>query len=228
MPEYSDVARAFSSGATGYDGDRSKLIPHFTLLYEAALDLIRDWHGPENPKVLDIGAGTGLFASMVLKLRPDASVTLLDASDDMLERARTHFAGQAAVAFRVGDMSRAALGTGWDLVISSLAIHHLDDAHKRALFVRIKEALKPGGLFINVEQVLGPDPLTDERYERFWQRDIVANGATDAQIAAAAERMEFDRCASVEAQLQWMREAGFRAVDCSVKAWRFAVLTGAA
>ena len=38
--------------------------------------------------------------------------------------------------------------------------------------------------------------------------------------------MLHDRCATVEDQLDWMREAGLRQVDCTFKAWRFAVLTG--
>lgn len=83
-------------------------------------------------------------------------------------------------------------------------------------------------MFINVEQVCGPDPISDARYARLWHRDIAENGATTAQVAAAVERMSFDRCASVEDQLRWMREAGFDNVDCSVKAWRFAVLSGRA
>jgi hypothetical protein len=60
----------------------------------------------------------------------------------------------------------------------------------------------------------------------FWHRDISESGATVAQIAAASDRMKFDRCATVEDQLRWMRDAGFANVDCSVKAWRFAVLSG--
>jgi hypothetical protein len=40
--------------------------------------------------------------------------------------------------------------------------------------------------------------------------------------------MSHDRCASVEDQLLWMRAAGLSQVDCTFKAWRFAVLSGRA
>lgn len=228
MAAYGGVATAFSSGASGYDKDRSKLIPHFEILYEAALDIIRDWHCPPSPRVMDIGAGTGLMARMVLEVLPDASILLLDGSDKMLGKAQEHFPSESSVSFQVGDMSTADLGEGWNLIVSSLAIHHLENDDKRRLFARIRQALVPGGLFINVEQVLGPDAKSDDRYNRFWKRDIAKNGASEAQVQAAAERMSFDRCASVEDQLRWMREAGFKTVDCSVKAWRFAVLSAEA
>lgn len=226
MAELNSALAAFGATAHDYNTERRKLIPHFDLLYGATIDLIHDWGGPPQPRVLDLGAGTGLLAAMVLEALPDASLLLLDGSDKMLGEARTRFVSQVSVRFQIADMTEADLGDGWDLVVSSLAIHHLDDSDKRQLFGRVRKALEPGGMFINVEQVCGPDPVSDHRYARFWHRDISANGATAAQIAAASERMSFDRCASVEDQLRWMREAGFSNVDCSVKAWRFAVLSG--
>ena len=53
-----------------------------------------------------------------------------------------------------------------------------------------------------------------------------ALGATEAELDAARERMRHDRCLDVEAQLRWLREAGFAATDCVYKSWRFAVMAG--
>jgi trans-aconitate methyltransferase len=204
---------------------RRKLVPCFDAFYGAALDLIDDWGGPEAPVVLDLGAGTGLFAALLRARRPAARLHLVDGSEAMLAVARRRFA-DGGVTSEVADMATATLGGPFDLVISALAIHHLDDAGKRGLFGRIHDALAPGGLFVNAEQVLGPTPEAEHRYDQLWKAQAQALGVPEAELAAAVERMRHDRCATVEAQLAWLRDAGFADVDCSFKAWRFAVLSG--
>lgn len=217
----------FSRDAGGYDDLRRKLIPCFDEFYGTALRLITEWRPARPIDVLDIGAGTGLFASMVFETGGIDRLCLLDGSAEMLDQARARFPADAAVEYRVADMAAGELGQ-WDLVISALAIHHLSDAEKRDLFGRIRAALKPGGLFVNAEQVVGPTPEAEARYVRIWHEQIRALGVSEQEIEKAAQRMSFDRCATAEAQLAWLREAGFSDVDCSFKSWRFAVLSGRA
>jgi tRNA (cmo5U34)-methyltransferase len=220
------VARSFGAAAAGYDAARRALVPCFDALYGNALEVIADWGPPEGACVLDLGAGTGLFAAMVLDRFPSARLRLVDLSPDMLARARRRFAGAdpSRVAFGVLDMAEGDLCGPWDLVVSALAIHHLDAGAKRALFARVRAALAPGGLFVNAEQVLGPGGAAEARYHRVWESQTRAAGATNDDILRARERMRHDRCDTVEDQLRWLREAGFAGADCTFKAWRFAVL----
>lgn len=223
-----DVAASvpFSRDAAGYDGLRRRLIPCFDAFYGSALDLVADWAPPRPLDVLDVGAGTGLFAAMVAARHPVRRLCLLDGSPAMLDQARARFAATPGLEYRVADMTDADPGGPWDLVVSALAIHHLDDAGKRHLFARIRAALKPGGLFVNAEQVAGPTPEADARYARLWLDGIRRLGVPEEEILRAEARMRFDRCAPVSDQLAWLAEAGFAEVDCCFKAWRFAVLAG--
>lgn len=218
----------FSRDARGYDDLRRRLVPCFDDFYGSALQLIRDGKVSPTIDVLDLGAGTGLFAAMVAAEFPVGRLCLLDGSAAMLDEARARFPGDAGVEYRVADMTDANLGGPWDVVISALAIHHLSDDAKRSLYGRIRRALKPGGLFVNAEQVSGPNPAADERYARLWLEQIRRLGVPEPEIDKARDRMSHDRCAPVEEQLGWLSEAGFTDVDCSFKAWRFAVLSGRA
>lgn len=222
------VAATFSRFAASYDTMRRCLIPCYDAFYGTVLDLIAEARPTGPLRILDLGAGTGLLAGLILERFPDAGVHLMDASEGMLTQAQQRFAGVPNVSFAVADMARASLGGPWDAVASALAIHHLDDAGKQSLFGRIRQALRPGGIFVNAEQVLGPTPQAEERYARRWLEDIRRLGAPEDEIARAGQRMAHDRCAPVEEQLRWLREAGFADVDCSFKAWRFAVLSGRA
>lgn len=223
----SPVARAFDSGAAEYDGLRRRLVPCFDAFYGTAIEVIAAWGGPDRPAVLDLGAGTGLFAAMVFDRFPGARLHLVDVSDGMLTQARRRFAGAGgAVTFATADYSVEPLGGPWDLVISALSIHHLEDTAKRALFGRILVALRPGGLFVNADQVLAPTPELADRDQRLWRAAAAELGASEAEIAAAERRMAFDRCATLADQLRWLEDAGFEQIDCAFKAWQFAVYSG--
>jgi tRNA (cmo5U34)-methyltransferase len=220
------IARTFTAHARDYDAVRRRLVPCFDAFYGAALDRIADRGMPPQARVLDLGAGTGLMAAMVKERWPTASVHLVDVSEGMLAEAQARLQSASGASFEVADYATAPLGDGWDLVVSALSIHHLEDAAKRALFARVRAALRPGGLFVNAEQVLGPTPAAEAAYAARWRAEVQGLGATPHEIAAAEERMRFDRCAPLELQLGWLRDAGFAEVDCVFKAWRFAVYAG--
>jgi trans-aconitate methyltransferase len=226
MTALQSAEQAFNRDAATYDAGRRALIPCFDGFYGNALEVIGDWGGPREPRVLDLGAGTGLFSAMVLAQLPHASIMLTDISEEMLAQARDRFGNDGRVRYQRADLSTDTLAGPWDLVISALAIHHLADKDKRSLFKRVHEWLSPGGLFINAEQVLGPTSRQEQQYRALWERQIRANGVDDAGVQRANERMAFDQCSTVADQLGWMREAGFARVDCTFKAWRFAVMAG--
>jgi len=157
---------------------------------------------------------------------PQAHIHLMDVSAPMLERARQRLGSDTNVSFELADTTTAALGGPYDSIVSALAIHHLEDAAKKALFAKIFAALRPGGSFVNAEQVAGPTAEIDRRYKELWLEQVREAGATPDQIADSLYRQQDDRCASVEDQLDWMRDAGFTDADCWFKDNRFAVLSG--
>jgi tRNA (cmo5U34)-methyltransferase len=218
----STTQTAFDVTAATYDADRALLIPCYNAFYRRATDLIV--HDARN--ILDLGAGTGLLSAFVRQWYPQAQIILADLSEPMIEKARVRFADDKNVTFEVTDYTTAPINGTYDSIVSALSIHHIDDAAKRALFSKIFKALRPGGTFVNAEQVAGPTPEIDHRYKELWLEQVREGGATPDQIADSLYRQQDDRCASVEDQLDWMREAGFTDADCWFKDNRFAVLSG--
>ena len=150
----------------------------------------------------------------------------MDFSAPMIDLARTRLAGDSNITFEVADYVTAPLGGPYDSIVSALSIHHLEHDAKKSLFAKIFAALRPGGSFVNAEQVAGPTPALDAVYKKLWLEQVREAGATPQQIADSLYRQQDDRCASVEDQLHWMREAGFSDADCWFKDNRFAVLAG--
>jgi tRNA (cmo5U34)-methyltransferase len=137
-------------------------------------------------RILELGIGTGETARRVLARHPDAQLVAIDSSPEMLERARA--------AFPNGDLRQAALqdplpAGPFDLVVSALAVHHLDGPGKRDLFSRIAAALSPGGRFVLADVVV-PEREEDVVTPIDWEYDLP------------------DRA---DDQLDWLREAGLEA-----------------
>jgi tRNA (cmo5U34)-methyltransferase len=211
----------FDAHAAGYEGPRRRLIPPFDAFYGAAVDALQMLGRPPR-RVLDLGAGTGMLAARVAAAYPDAELVLTDGAPAMLEQARATLGPSAEL--HVADLTDPLPDGELDAVVSALAIHHLADEQKRSLFARVRAALPPMGVFVNAEQVAGPTPCFDRRYRDWHEAAARAAGSDDAEWAGAQERMRHDRCADVESQLRWLREAGFDAADCLFKDHRFAVL----
>lgn len=216
-----EIKRLFDAGAIGYDTQRRKLIPCFDEFYGAAVSWASA--GKDDPRILDLGAGTGLFAGLLKRKYPRASVTLIDVSERMLEAARARFDGDPLVQYVAADYTEYEFTGVYDLVISALSIHHLPHSDKRSLFRTVHGLLAEGGVFVNADQAAGASPFFDERYRERWLRAIRQSGLAEEEIEASLARRKLDRNASVSDQIEWLREAGFADADCVYKSEDFAV-----
>lgn len=219
------VKAAFDQAAETYDRSRRQLVPCFDDFYGTALALI-PFQPHDGFRMLDLGGGTGLLSFLAAERFPAATITLLDISQEMLNKARERFSGmEQRLRFVAGDYA-AGIDGQFDVVVSALSIHHLADADKLRLFRNIHAALPDGGLFINADQVLGPTPRIEQVYQKTWLRQARERGISDTDLNAALERMEADRMATLDAQLEWLRQAGFNPAHCWYQHHRFAVFSG--
>jgi len=218
------IADSADASVEHYDRNLAVLVPCLDGLYANAVEAIIDGAAETAPHILVIGAGSGLLAAQIRAALPDATLHLVDVSESLLQVARTRFPEDRAVSFEIGDIAVHDLAGPWDMVVSALCVHALPDAEKKSLFKRIHAALRPGGMFIMIDQVLGPSLIAEARTHRIWQNRARTLGISEADLSAAKNYMKMGRCAPVEAQLRWLDEVGFIEVDCSFKAWRFAVL----
>jgi trans-aconitate methyltransferase len=105
-------------------------VPRYDELQEATIEAI-----PFPPgRVLELGVGTGETTRRLLERYPDAEVTGLDAQPEMVFKAR-----ELGIEVRLARMEDPLPDGPWDLVVSVLTVHHLDDDGKRDLFRRVRE-----------------------------------------------------------------------------------------
>jgi tRNA (cmo5U34)-methyltransferase len=219
-----DAVRIFAEHAGEYHTLRRRLVPELDAFYGTAADLLALRPGPVR-RVLDLGAGTGILSAYVAERHPAVELVLLDAVASMLAQAQQQLAGRE-VAVAMADLRDPLPEGPFDAVVSALAIHHLDDDAKQDLNARVREVLRPGGVFVNAEQVRGPTAWLDERQREGWLAACQREGASELELAQTLERMLADRAVDTETQLGWLRSAGYVDVDCFYKRWHFAVIAG--
>ncbi|MBW7458600.1 class I SAM-dependent methyltransferase [Paenibacillus sepulcri] len=214
----------FDEIADKYDQQRRMLIPSFDDFY--GIPVAFSGQSRNAPRILDLGAGTGLFSSFFVEKYPDAELTLIDLSSNMMDIAKVRFSHLSRVEYIVADYSAYEYSGKFDIIISSLSIHHLEDAAKQAIYAKAYSLLEDDGLFINADQVLGSTPAIHRYYEETWRAAVLCSGLSQDNLDLALERMKIDKYATVESQLGWLARAGFTDVDCLFKHYNFAVLTG--
>ena len=220
------VKSIFNKYASLYNQSRRKLIPCFDDFYSIAVETI-PFQKEKNIEVLDLGAGTGLLSFFVASVFNNASISLIDVSEKMLDQAReTLVSLPNQFNYSVADYSCSEFEQKYDVVISALSIHHLTEFQKAELFKNIFSHLTPGGIFINADQVQGESPHIDKRYRETWVKQVQDNGVTVAELEAAFERMKEDRMSTLNSQLQWLEDAGFVEVNCWYKNYSFVVFSG--
>jgi tRNA (cmo5U34)-methyltransferase len=105
-------------------------VPLYDELQDAAVAAIP--FAPE--RVLELGMGTGETTRRLIEAFPDSWVVGLDASPDMVFRAREVYDD-----VQLGRIEDPLPDGPWDLVIGVLSIHHLTGEQKRNLCRRVRE-----------------------------------------------------------------------------------------
>jgi SAM-dependent methyltransferase len=158
-----------------------------------------------SPAVLDIGGGSGVFATVLLAANATATATQIDwaAVNRIGARfvARHGFAGRFATID--GDFHATDFGDGrYDVIIYSNIAHEESPADNVATFRKAKRALKPGGAFVISDFVLNDDRTADHPWTGIFHTFMLIQSKAGATWRQADYRA-------------WLGEAGFQRVAFS-------------
>ena len=121
-------------------------------------------------KLLEVPVGTGILTMPVYKTLPDADITCLDYSPDMMAQARekAEKLGLKNVTFSQGDVGALPYEDGtFDIVLSLNGFHAFPD--KEAAYRETFRVLRPGGTFCGCFYVSGACRRTDRLIRRAYE-----------------------------------------------------------
>ncbi|MFA5314293.1 MAG: class I SAM-dependent methyltransferase [Methanomassiliicoccales archaeon] len=209
----SQIRDDFAKRSSSYEAEIVRIVPNYLYMLEAAIGSI-PFDEEDAIKAVDLGTGTGSLAIRVKGRFPNSHLLCVDMTEGMLNIARERFTGLEGVEFLQKDFYELVLPKDRDLVVSSLALHHLiTDDDKRTFYRKICECLRPGGVFVNADAVLSADDDIEALYKQKW-RDFMLKSLDEKEAEDVFERYRReDSLPYLLDELKWLSEAGFSKVD---------------
>jgi len=147
--------RAFEKAAGTYD-DAAVLQNEIGDRLMERLDYIR----LQPRRVLDLGSGTGMFTSALMKRYRKADVVALDIAQPMLQRVKQRAGWLRKPGCVCGDTESLPFADdSFDFIFSNLMLQWCTDLE--ATFIELRRVLSPGGLLMFT--TFGPDTLMELR-----------------------------------------------------------------
>ena len=170
---------------------------------------------PEAAALLDIGCGAGNYSLKLLGRLPLQSVTLIDLSRPMLDRAVERIGSAAKATAIQGDIREVPLPVeAFDIAVAGATLHHLRaDAEWDAVFGKVYRALRPGGSFWIWDMITHEPPVVQQL---MWQRygeylEALKGPSYREHVFAYIEKEDTPR--PLAWQLERLRLAGFGTVE---------------
>ncbi len=215
MAKQQTAGSYFETIVAAYDSRIRRGLPRYD---EMLAELARTLPTTAND-VLELGCGTGALSLRIAERYPSAHLTLVDAAPSMLEVARQQLASVTSrVRFVEATFEDLALDTGrWDVIAASMSLHHLAD--KQPFYRKLRLALREEGVLAFADELTGATAYTQELHWNDWLAFARQPGhLSEEEISGIIEHMNvLDHYETLPAQLELLRAAGFREVDC---VWR--------
>ncbi len=195
------MADFFNKRAEGYEAHMREALSDYKAFYDSISTCIASTQ--DKIHVLDIGIGTGLELKGIFEQAPNAIITGIDISKEMLDKLKGNYAKhlkqitlvqESYLTFPFGEAI-------YDYVISVMTVHHLLPNEKHRLYERVKRALNNTGKYIEGDYIVTSkdEGITLLKYEE-WSK-------IDKDIKEGSHHIDIPL--SFETQRRLLAEAGF-------------------
>jgi len=202
-----------------YDDLIKKHVPCYEDLFWAMF-----YYLPPNFKpghVLELGCGTGNLTSAIYQSWPQAEITAVDMVPEMLVKTRQKLADKPLQLVESSFQDLDFPPEKFDIILSSLALHHLPDKDKWPFFQKCYAWLKRDGFFVFADGAAGVSERLTQVHIDLWENLNIRDGFTPEELEQTRQhRNAHDHYASLPDLTTHLGKAGFKHVDVL---WRYGI-----
>lgn len=215
VKEHSQIVKEqFEAEYEEYDKNVRDVLPDYEEMNNKVVEEVKLKQG--KLEILDLGIGTGQTAAGLLEKYPKSRVTGIDLSPKMLEMAKNRLIKFSyRLKFIEADIIEFEPSQKYNACVAVLSVHHLNQKEKQQLFSKIFSSLNENGIFVIGDMIIGDSEKETNQIEGVWEEHLIKKlGKKEAENWMKIYRKE-DIPDSINNQLQWLKEAGFKKVKCS-------------
>ena len=192
----------FAARVKGYDGHMMANVEGASRFYAYTASLLPAEKGA---RVLDLGCGTGLELEEYFRLNPDADVTGIDLSEEMLNALREKLPDRK-VRLVLGSYFDVPFGeNAYDAAVSVESLHHFTPEQKESLYRKLHAALRDNGCFVLTDYFAESEEM-ETGYFRALEQLKEEQGLPEGVF------FHFDTPLTAEHEVRVLRQAGFSEV----------------
>ena len=201
-PEPERMDDFFNSRAEGYDAHMLEFSQEFYAAVKQSFAVTE-----EPLQILDIGCGTGLEFDGIFDRVPNAQLSGIDLSENMLTQLQIkHEARMSQITTKQGSYLEIPFPKGkYDYCLSVMTVHHLLPQKRLQLYQKIIKALKPGGKYIEADFIVSP------KEEERALAEYYANMGSQGDDIDGFYHLDIPM--SIQSVSQVLKEAGFTAIN---------------
>lgn len=209
-----------------FDDMLARSIPQYETMRSLVTDIAARTHR-HNPlgSIVDLGSSRGeAIAALTTLLAPETNFYALEHSPPMLDALRQRFEHAPNIEVVDHDLRMPIWPVVASVVLSVLTLQFVPINYRQGIVQSVYRMLVPGGAFIVVEKVLGETAAIDAMMVEQYHELKGANGYGQEEIER--KRMSLEGVlvpVTARWNLDLLRQAGFREVDCF---WRWANFAG--
>lgn len=195
----------FNKRADMYEGHMKETVEFFTEYYKAIASPIKDTKS--NIDILDLGCGTGLEIEGIFEKAPNSKITGIDMSEEMMNKLKEKYKNKLENIRLIKDsyLTLPFEKENYEYIVSCMTMHHFVKAVKLELYEKIKQALKPGGRYIEGDYMVSKEEEI-ECLDRYY--DLMSSLTKEQK-----DLYHIDIPFTIETQKELLKEAGFRNIE---------------